>query len=125
MTAFYIGIAGGLGSLSRFLLGSWAHRVWANKLTLPAGTLTVNVVGALLMGLLVGVVSTRGELDERWRMVLGVGFLGGFTTYSSFALETVGLLEERSSTAAFAYVLLTLVSAGLACFVGLMLGRRF
>ena len=124
MTALYIGIAGGLGSMSRFLLGNWAARAWGDKVSLPVGTLVVNVLGSLLIGLLVAVFATRGELDSRWRMVLGIGFLGGFTTYSSFALQTVGLLEDRSLASAAWYVGLTLLCAGLACFLGLAVGRR-
>ncbi len=123
-TALYIGIAGGLGSMSRYLLGVWVTRTWAEKFSLPLATLSVNIVGSLLMGLLVGVVASRGEVDERWRLILGIGFLGGFTTYSSFALETLGLLEKRSMASAAAYLALTLMCAGVACFLGLAIGRR-
>lgn len=125
MTALYIGIAGGLGSMSRFLLGNWVTRLLGDRVPVPVGTLSVNLLGSLLMGLLVAVIATRGgDLDTRWRMVMGIGFLGGFTTYSSFALETVGLLEDRSLGNAAWYVALTLLCAGLACFLGLAIGRR-
>lgn len=124
MTAFYIGVAGGLGSASRYLLGNWVHRMWGSKLALPLATLSVNILGSLIMGLLVGLIASRGEIDSRLRLVLGVGFLGGFTTYSSFALETVGLLEKRSMGSAASYVALTLFCAGFACFLGLAIGKR-
>lgn len=124
MTALYIGIAGGLGSVCRYLLGNWVTRMWGSKLSIPIATLSVNIIGSLVMGLLVGVVASRGEIDTRFRLILGVGFLGGFTTYSSFALETVGLLEKRSMGSAASYLALSLFCAGFACFVGLAIGKR-
>ncbi len=123
-TALYIGFAGGLGSMARYWLGSWASRAFGDRVSLPLATISVNILGSLLMGLLVGVIASRGEVDDRWRMILGIGFLGGFTTYSSFALETVGLLEEKTIANAAIYLLLTLLCAGFACFVGLYIGRR-
>lgn len=123
MTALYIGLAGGMGSLSRYALGVLLARLF-DASRFPLGTFAVNVLGSLVMGLLIGWFATRGDEDARLRMILSVGFLGGFTTYSSFALETVGLLEQRHVGAASFYVCLTLVCAGLACFVGLTLGRR-
>jgi CrcB protein len=124
MNALYIGIAGGLGSMSRYWLGNWVSRQWGDKLGLPLGTLSVNILGSLLMGLLVGIAVTRGDFDARTRLVLGVGFLGGFTTYSSFAMETVDFLEKRSPAAAASYIALTLMCAGFACFVGVVIGKR-
>jgi CrcB protein len=122
--AMYIGLAGGLGSMGRYWIGTWVSRAFGDKVSLPLATMSVNIIGSLLMGLLVGVIASRGEVDARWRMILGIGFLGGFTTYSSFALETVGLLEEKSPANAAMYLALTLFCAGFACFVGLYIGRR-
>jgi CrcB protein len=122
--AMYIGIAGGLGSMGRYWMGTWVSRIFGDKVSLPLATISVNILGSLLMGLLVGVIASRGEVDARWRMILGIGFLGGFTTYSSFALETLGLLEEKNMASAATYLALTLLCAGFACFVGLYIGRR-
>lgn len=124
MTAIYIGIAGGLGSICRYLLGSWVARTWGSKVSIPLATVSVNILGSLLMGLLVGLLTSRVELDARLRVILGIGFLGGFTTYSSFALETVGLIEKRSVGSAAFYLALTLVCAGVACFAGIAIGKR-
>jgi len=124
MLALYIGVAGALGSMSRYWLGSWVTALVGAKTEVPMGTLTVNLLGSLAMGFLVAVFEARGEMDSRLRMALAVGFLGGFTTYSSFAIQTVGLLENRSTAEAALYVSLTLVGAGVACYVGLLLGRR-
>ncbi len=122
--ALYIGLAGAAGSMSRYALGMWLSGLFADRTVLPIGTLTVNILGSLLMGLLVALFASRGELDSRTRIVLTVGFMGGFTTYSSFALETVGLWEGKSATIAGAYVFLTLLGGGAACAAGLMIGRR-
>ncbi|MCP4445706.1 MAG: fluoride efflux transporter CrcB [Myxococcales bacterium] len=124
MIALYIGIAGALGSMCRYWMGSWVQGMVGARSQLPLGTLGVNVLGSLAMGVLVAVFASRGELDSRLRMALAVGFLGGFTTYSSFALETVGLLEQRNLHVAALYISLTLFTAGFACYLGLLLGRR-
>lgn len=109
--------------MSRYWLGSWVTDS-VGKAAVPVATLAVNILGSFVMGVLVAVFSARGEMDSRLRMALCVGFLGGFTTYSSFALETVTLLEERSLHSAALYVALTLVGAAFACYVGFVLGRR-
>ncbi len=124
MTALYIGIAGALGSMSRYWLGSWISQWMGARTLVPVGTLAVNVLGSLAMGVLVAVFAARGEIDSRLRMAIVIGFLGGFTTYSSFALETVGLLEQKSVHVAALYVGATLFAAGFACYAGLVLGRR-
>lgn len=124
MLALYIGLAGALGSMCRYWLGALVANAAGLKTQLPVATLTVNVLGSLAMGVAVAIFASRGELDSKLRMAIAVGFLGGFTTYSSFALETVGLLEQRSANIAGLYVVLTLIAAGFACYLGLLIGRR-
>ncbi len=124
MIALYIGLAGALGSMSRYWLGSWVSEAVGLRTQLPLATLAVNVLGSLAMGVVIAIFASRGELDSRLRMAIAVGFLGGFTTYSSFALETVGLLEQRNVHVAALYISVTLVAAGFACYLGLLAGRR-
>ncbi len=124
MIALYIGLAGALGSVSRYWLGLLVSNWVGVRTSLPVATLTVNVLGSLAMGVVVGVFASRGDMDSRLRIALAIGFLGGFTTYSSFALETVGLLEQRSLQVAALYITLTLFAAGFACYAGLLVGRR-
>jgi CrcB protein len=91
----------------------------------PFGTLSANVVGGCLMGVLVGWLAHRGGADqERWRLLLGVGVLGGFTTFSAFSLETALMIERRQWETAFVYVLVSVVVSIAALFGGLMLARR-
>ena len=124
MIALYIGLAGALGSMSRYWLGSWVAGSVGLRTQMPLATLAVNVLGSLAMGVAIAVFASRGELDSRLRMAVAVGFLGGFTTYSSFALETVGLLEQRNVHMAALYISVTLIAAGVACYLGLLVGRR-
>lgn len=90
----------------------------------PWGTLTVNIVGGLAMGLLAGVLA-RTASGEFWRLLLGVGVLGGFTTFSSFSLEAMLMLERGEIVGLFGYVALSVLGAIGALAIGLHLSRTF
>ena len=95
MTLLYVGLGGAFGAICRYLLGVQAGRALGSAW--PYGTLAANVIGGLLMGVLAGVLAHRGGGDqERWRLLLGVGVLGGFTTFSAFSLETALMIERRA-----------------------------
>ncbi len=119
-----VGLGGALGSMARYGVGLAAGRmvpagVW------PWGTLSVNVVGGLAMGLLVGWMSARAGADqEAVRVFAAVGLLGGFTTFSAFSLETVLMIERRDYGMAGAYVALSVILAVAALMIGLLLARR-
>ncbi|MEH3046714.1 fluoride efflux transporter CrcB [Sphingomonas adhaesiva] len=92
--------------------------------TWPWGTLTVNLVGGLLMGVLVGILARHATAgNDSWRLLLGTGVLGGFTTFSAFALDTVGMVQRGAIASAAFYVLLSVAGAILALFAGLLLTR--
>jgi fluoride exporter len=110
-----VALGGAVGSVLRFGVGLAALRVFG--VGLPWGTLIVNVAGGLAMGVLVA----RSE-SESLRLLLGVGLLGGFTTFSAFSLETVRLAEANPGAAAL-YVLASLVLSVGACWLGMVLGR--
>lgn len=88
-----IGFAGGLGAIVRFFLSRLVSTHTGE--TFPWGTLTVNVAGCLLFGLLWGMGEDREWFSDRVRLTLLIGFLGAFTTFSSFAYETVTLIRDQ------------------------------
>ncbi|WP_414899194.1 fluoride efflux transporter FluC [Sphingomonas sp. Leaf10] len=89
----------------------------------PWGTLGVNLLGGLAMGLLMGALSRSGGGSEAARLAIGVGLLGGFTTFSAFSLDMVTMLERGAMGSAIGYALASVVGAGVALFVGLQLTR--
>ncbi len=111
---------GALGAGARHLVGR-ATLVWLG-VGFPYGTLTVNILGGLAMGLLVGVFARVGAI-EGWRLFAGVGVLGGFTTFSSFSLDVVNLYESGAIAVALGYILVSVVGSILALFAGLALVR--
>lgn len=119
--ALYIAAAGAAGAVCRHLVGLGMLRLAGGRL--PYGTFVVNLVGSFLMGFLVALFALRGQIDSQLRIALTVGFLGSFTTYSSFALETVQLLQNRQGAAAGIYVGTTLGTAAAACLGGITLAR--
>lgn len=122
-TLLLVALGGAFGAVCRYLLGVRLFKAFGPGL--PYGTFTTNVLGGLLMGVLVGVLALRGGGDqERWRLLLGVGVLGGFTTFSAFSLETALMIERRTYGLAAAYSLASVVFSVGALFVGLFLMRR-
>lgn len=119
MTTLWIGLGGAAGSIARYHLGALVAKRWSS---LPWGTLTVNLLGSLLLGVVM-MLALRERIGETTRLALATGVLGGFTTYSSFNYETLAIASAGHYGRAALYVGATLVGC-LACgFVGLALGR--
>jgi fluoride exporter len=112
----FVALGGASGSVSRYLLANWVHGLWEGKL--PMGTLLVNVLGSFAIGVLYVLVVERQFIHADWRAVLMVGFLGAFTTFSTFSLETINLFEAGHFLHALAYMLgsavICVVCAGIA-----------
>ncbi|WP_432563732.1 fluoride efflux transporter FluC [Kineococcus sp. SYSU DK003] len=108
--------AGAAGTLTRFGLDTALRRRWPDRPRLPI--LLVNVTGSLLLGLIVGLVTTHG-VPSAVRTVAGTGFCASYTTFSTAVWETLGLLRERRWAAAVGHGLLTLVGTALAAALGL------
>ncbi len=125
MTRLLIVAAGGaLGAVARYGVGVWTQRLFSAA-QWPWATLTVNVVGGLLMGLLAGWLAFRGGAHgESLRLFAAVGVLGGFTTFSAFSLEAALMIERRQLAMAGGYVAASVVLSIAALFIGLMVARR-
>ena len=123
MQSLYVGVCGALGCLARYFVSSWIHTLAAGPL--PYGTLAVNVAGSLLIGLLMGGDLHHPVIGGNLRVGLAVGFLGGFTTFSTFSYETVRLVENGSLGAAAFNILLNIVFCVLAAWAGIVLARQF
>ena len=117
-----IAAGGAAGSLMRFLLSNGVHRVAGRDF--PYGTLSVNVLGSLLMGVLYIVLIERASVGAEWRALLLVGFLGAFTTFSTFSIETLNLLENGELIKAGTNVVLSVFLCILAAWSGVILGRH-
>lgn len=117
---FLVMAGGALGAAMRF------HFVrWTDALTgagWPAGTFMVNVTGGLLIGLLAGILQKKG-LADGWRLFLGVGILGGFTTFSAFSLEMMDLIQQGRWMGSAAYAGLSVAGSVLMLGLGLYLAR--
>jgi CrcB protein len=122
MRSLWLVAAGGaLGAVARATLSMAIHSRWPSHL--PWGTIAVNLVGCLALGLLSGGLAGRPHLDATWRTFGAVGVLGAFTTFSTFENETLALLERGDVPAALANVALSLIVGLLAVWVGHVLGR--
>nr|WP_242008429.1 fluoride efflux transporter CrcB [Sphingomonas ginsenosidivorax] len=121
MSLLYVMLGGAFGSGARYLTGRATLSLFGPGF--PYGTLAVNLVGGLLMGALVGVLARASNGGETWRLLLGVGVLGGFTTFSSFSLDVVTMIERGQLTVALGYVLVSVIGSIAALFAGLTLAR--
>ena len=117
-----LALAGGLGTLLRYGLSSLVQR--HAGLAFPWGTLVVNLAGCFLFGLLWSLFESRWAVSRELRTVVLVGFLGGFTTFSSFAFEAAGLLEQGAWRAALGHLLGQNVLGVALVFLGLAVGRH-
>ena len=112
-----VGMGGALGAISRMLISNYINRNFS--LTFPIGILTINILGSFIIGLIMGGMYLKvNSGDIKFLPFLITGFLGGFTTFSSFSLETLYLFQEGRVTQAISYVALTMIG----CLVGVYIG---
>jgi CrcB protein len=123
MKILYIGLFGGLGCIARYLLTLWTQQLAGRDF--PYGTMLVNVLGSFLLGVLLTLGVRQFPVSPDVRLGLAVGFLGGFTTFSTFSYQTLMLLEEGSHWPAVASVLFNVTLSLTGAFAGVFVARQF
>jgi CrcB protein len=114
VSSIYVALGGGLGAWLRFVAGRLI-----GPTAFPWATLTINVAGSFAMGLLAGWLARGGAGGESWRLLLGVGLLGGFTTFSAFSLELASLAMKGAVGTAMLYAAVSLIGGIAGLFAGL------
>ena len=103
LSVFYVALGGALGSVSRYLLGTWTQSL-SKSIDFPYGTLTVNLIGCFVIGFLSQLAEARGAFTSEARAFVFFGILGGFTTFSSFGNDTLNLLRDGETVNALANI---------------------
>ena len=117
MNVVLIGIGGAVGAVSRYFIALWIGQRWGRGF--PLGTFVINVSGSFLIGLLMTLMVDRFTVDPRWRLLLVVGFLGAYTTFSTFEYETGALLKDGE----WAFAMLNVILSVVAGFIALKMGE--
>lgn len=123
MHLLLVALGGAIGATLRHLVGTLTLRIFGSGF--PWGTATVNILGSFVMGVIVELVARKFSASMEWRLFLMTGMLGGFTTFSSFSLDTAFLWERGETVVAFGYVVGSVVLSIAALFAGLALVRSF
>jgi CrcB protein len=115
-------IGGGTGALVRYVAASAIMARFGGRF--PLGTLVINVTGSFLIGFLMTMLTERLHFDPKWRLLLVVGFLGGYTTFSSFEWETYTAVRDGSLRTGMLNIVSSVMLGYLAVWLGVMLARR-
>lgn len=119
---FFIAGGGAAGALLRYGVSNGVHQLLGRGF--PYGTMTVNIAGSLLMGLMYVFMIERMDVGVHWRAAVMIGLLGAFTTFSTFSLETLNMLETGDHLKAGVNVILSVTLCVLGCWVGMVTGRQ-
>lgn len=122
MNYLWVGIGGFFGAVSRYALSGWINRRFQGG-WFPYGTMACNILGCLIIGILAGIAESRSIFSPQTRLLIFVGLLGGFTTFSSFGLETIYLLRENLYLPAFLNVFVSITAGSLLLYIGLQLTK--
>ena len=123
MTYLLIGIGGFLGCNARYLLGGWIAERYGTSF--PYSTMVINVSGSFVIGFFLVLISERFIVHPHWRLFFAIGFLGGYTTFSTFSFENFALLQERSYLLALANMLGSVALGLMAVVAGIIVARLF
>jgi fluoride exporter len=121
MNVIIIGIGGAVGAVTRYGIALWVGQRWGRSF--PLGTFVINVSGSFLIGLLMTLLAERFTVNPQWRLLLVVGFLGAYTTFSTFEYETGALLKDGEWAFAMLNVILSVVVGFIALKLGEMMAK--
>jgi CrcB protein len=115
-----VGLGGFIGANLRYIVGTWAQQRWGPSF--PYGTMLINVTGSFILGLF-ATLAVRLAWNDQWRLLVAIGFVGAYTTFSTFEFETLQLVSNGSWIRAFANIGLSVVFGFVAAFIGVVVGR--
>jgi fluoride exporter len=116
-----VGLGGGIGSIARYLCQKWFAGYYPHSF--PWGTFAVNATGCFLIGIFWGLAFRSFASNESWKLFLMTGLCGGFTTFSAFTLEGIGLLKEQRTGLFFSYILGSVCLGLAATYAGMKISR--
>lgn len=117
-----VGIGGFLGAIARYVVDGWISRRMGALF--PYGTFVINISGSFVLGLFATAITERFIVHPHWRLLIAIGFVGAYTTFSTFEYETHRLMEEGSFTLALLNILLSVTAGLLAVRLGIVLARQ-
>lgn len=118
--AISVAIGGALGSMARYLVGGWFASRFGGSF--PYGTFVINVTGSFIIGLFLAFAEERVSLSPYWRLFFAVGFVGGYTTFSTFEYESARLFQAGQTLLGATYLIGSVVTGGVAVVAGMVLG---
>jgi len=121
MVIWWVGLGGFLGANARYLLGGFISERWG--VVFPYGTFVINVTGSFILGFFMAYAQERSWVEPGARLMLAVGFVGAYTTFSTFEYETMRLIQDREMLLAMLNVLGSLIAGTIAVFGGFALGE--
>lgn len=116
-----VGLGGGIGSMLRYVSQRFADKLY--PIYFPLGTFAVNIIGCFLIGIFWGISFKSFDANENWKLFLMTGLCGGFTTFSAFTLEGIGLLKEQKTGLFFLYVAASILVGLAATYLGMKISR--
>ncbi|MBD7967432.1 fluoride efflux transporter CrcB [Paenibacillus gallinarum] len=117
----YVGAGGFLGTVLRYGVQLWLEPASAN---FPLAVLMINLAGCFFLGWFFTITPVKWRIPAEWRLLIGTGFTGAFTTFSTFSIDSIQLLQDRQVVLAVSYILLSVVIGLLMSFLGIKIGER-
>lgn len=115
MNILLVALGGAIGSVFRYILG-----LIVIKINFPLNTLLINILGAIFIGIIVGLSESKNIVSDNYKLFLQVGFCGGFTTFSTFSLESINLIEKENYLLAVLYIIFSVIF----CLIGVIIGKK-